>query len=112
MDKLLASSKRVPASRRRQQRPPLGSATAFLEPCSPQTSADPERAAQWAARHLRTPEAARYLGVSVSFLNHARLHGNGPVYRKLSAKVVVYSLHDLQAWADSKTKRSTSGAPP
>jgi hypothetical protein len=50
--------------------------------------------------------------VSVSFLNHARLHGNGPVYRKLSAKVVVYSLHDLQAWADSKTKRSTSGAPP
>jgi predicted DNA-binding transcriptional regulator AlpA len=63
-------------------------------------------------RHLRTPEAARYLGVSPSFLNHARLRGNGPAYRKLSAKVVCYDLADLQAWASSKTKRSTSGSPP
>lgn len=59
-------------------------------------------------RHLRTPEAARYLGVSVSFLNHARLRGSGPTFKKLSPKLIVYSVEDLRTWANSKSRCSTS----
>lgn len=61
-------------------------------------------------RHLRTPEAAHYLGVSVSFLSHARLRGSGPTYKKLSPKLIVYSLEDLRSWVNSKSRRSTSGS--
>ncbi|WP_414471374.1 helix-turn-helix transcriptional regulator [Microvirga sp. M2] len=63
-------------------------------------------------RHLRTPEAAHYLGVSVSFLNHARLRGTGPIYKKLSPKLIVYSIEDLRTWANSKSRCSTSTSSP
>jgi predicted DNA-binding transcriptional regulator AlpA len=79
------------ASKSRQQPPPE------QEQCEPAL-----------LRHLRTPEAARYLGVSVSFLNHARLRGSGPTFKKLSPKLVVYSMDDLRTWANSKSRCSTS----
>ncbi|KLK90540.1 hypothetical protein AA309_25220 [Microvirga vignae] len=63
-------------------------------------------------QHLRTPEAARYLGVSASFLNHARLRGTGPTYKKLSPKLIVYSIDDLRTWANSKSRCSTSNSGP
>ena len=77
-----------------------------------QLSLAQEQSAPPLLRHLRTPEAARYLGVSLSFLNHARLRGSGPTYKKLSPKLIVYSLEDLQAWANSKNRRSTSSSGP
>jgi len=63
-------------------------------------------------QHLRTPEAARFLGVSISFLNHARIRGDGPQYRKLSPKLVVYSIEDLRTWVNSKSRCSTSSSGP
>ena len=58
-------------------------------------------------RYLRTPEAARFLGLSGRTLEKQRTYGTGPVYRKLGGRIV-YALEDLQAWADRGTRRSTS----
>ena len=58
-------------------------------------------------RYLRTPEAARFLGLSGRTLEKHRTYGTGPAYRKLGGRVV-YALDDLKAWADRGTKTSTS----
>ena len=58
-------------------------------------------------RYLRTPEAARFLGLSGRTLEKHRTYGTGPAYRKLGGRVV-YSLDDLQAWAGRGAKVSTS----
>ncbi|RUV29961.1 MULTISPECIES: helix-turn-helix domain-containing protein [unclassified Mesorhizobium] len=58
-------------------------------------------------RFLRTPEAARFLGLSDRTLEKHRTYGTGPAYRKLGGRVV-YALEDLQAWANRGTKTSTS----
>jgi predicted DNA-binding transcriptional regulator AlpA len=58
-------------------------------------------------RYLRTPEAARFLGLSPRTLEKHRVYGTGPLYRKLGGRVV-YAIADLQAWADSGVRRSTS----
>lgn len=60
-------------------------------------------------RYLRTPEAARFLGLSGRTLEKHRTYGTGPVYRKLGG-LVVYALDDLQAWASRGTQSSTSDA--
>lgn len=58
-------------------------------------------------RYLRTPEAARFLGLSGRTLEKHRTYGTGPAYRKLGGRVV-YSIEDLQAWADRGMVTSTS----
>ena len=58
-------------------------------------------------RMLRTPEAARFLGLSGRTLEKHRTYGTGPTYKKIGGRVV-YALADLQAWADRGTKASTS----
>ena len=58
-------------------------------------------------RFLRTPEAARFLGLSDRTLEKHRTYGTGPSYRKLGGRVV-YAVEDLQAWADRGTVTSTS----
>ena len=58
-------------------------------------------------RYLRTPEAARFLGLSGRTLEKHRTYGTGPAYRKLGGRVV-YALDDLKAWVDRGTKISTS----
>ena len=58
-------------------------------------------------RLLRTPEAARFLGLSGRTLEKHRTYGTGPTYKKMGGRVV-YALADLQAWADRGTKASTS----
>lgn len=58
-------------------------------------------------RLLRTPEAARFLGLSGRTLEKHRYFGTGPVYRRLGGRVV-YRIEDLQAWADLGTKYSTA----
>jgi hypothetical protein len=57
-------------------------------------------------RYLRTLEAARFLGLSPRTLEKHRCYGTGPIYRKLGGRIV-YSINDLQAWADSSARRST-----
>jgi predicted DNA-binding transcriptional regulator AlpA len=58
-------------------------------------------------RFLRTPEAARFLGLSGRTLEKHRTYGTGPTYRKIGGRVV-YALDDLKAWADRGAKTSTS----
>src|SRR6202035_1959148 len=58
-------------------------------------------------RYLRTPEAARFLGLSGRTLEKHRTYGTGPTYRKIGGRVI-YALDDLKAWADLGAKNSTS----
>jgi predicted DNA-binding transcriptional regulator AlpA len=58
-------------------------------------------------RFLRTPEAARFLGLSGRTLEKHRTFGTGPKYRKIGGRVV-YALDDLKAWADLGAKISTT----
>ena len=58
-------------------------------------------------RYLRTPEAARFLGLSGRTLEKHRYFGSGPAYRRIGGRVV-YSVDDLRAWAALGTKYSTS----
>jgi predicted DNA-binding transcriptional regulator AlpA len=60
-------------------------------------------------RLLRTPEAARYLGLSGRTLEKHRTFGTGPSYKKIGGRVV-YAMGDLQAWADRGSRTSTSDA--
>jgi predicted DNA-binding transcriptional regulator AlpA len=58
-------------------------------------------------RYLRTPEAARFVGLSIRTLEKHRTYGTGPRYSKLGGRVV-YHLEDLQAWVERGAKVSTS----
>ena len=60
--------------------------------------------------YLRTPEAARYLGVGQSTLERKRVDGTGPRFRTLGAKIVTYAVADLDAWASESIRSSTSEA--
>src|SRR5262249_2808206 len=68
---------------------------------------DRPAAATIATRYLRTPEAARLLGLSGRTLEKHRTHGTGPQYRKIGGRVV-YAVEDLRAWADRGLRLSTS----
>lgn len=59
------------------------------------------------SRYLRTPEAARFVGLSIRTLEKHRIYGTGPRYLKLGGRVV-YRVEDLQSWAESGAKASTS----
>lgn len=58
-------------------------------------------------RLLRTPEAARFLGLSGRTLEKHRTFGTGPAYKKIGGRVV-YAMGDLQAWADRGSRTSTT----
>jgi predicted DNA-binding transcriptional regulator AlpA len=58
-------------------------------------------------RYLRTPEAARMVGLSIRTLEKHRIYGTGPRYSKLGGRVV-YSVEDLQAWVSRGSKSSTT----
>ena len=58
-------------------------------------------------RKLPVPEAARFLGLSKSWLDKKRLDGGGPEYLKLGRRVV-YDLNDLENWAASNRRKHTS----
>ena len=63
--------------------------------------------AQLPPRYLRTPEAARFLGLSGRTLEKHRTYGTGPRYSKLGGRVI-YCLDDLQAWVERGARASTS----
>ena len=58
-------------------------------------------------RFLCTPDAARFLGISLRTLEKHRTYGTGPAYKKLGGRVV-YAIEDLQAWAERGAVTSTS----
>ena len=61
-------------------------------------------------RKLNSPEAAEYLGISVSTLSKRRIDGDGPQYLKLGRRVV-YDTRDLDAWLDTRRRASTADGP-
>jgi len=61
--------------------------------------------------YLSTREAATYLGVSKTFLEHRRLSGGGPPYSKIGGgrtSLVRYAKEDLDAWMVAHKVTSTS----
>lgn len=57
--------------------------------------------------HIRTPEAARRLGLTPSTLEKMRGRGDGPPFRRLSRRHVTYAVTSLDAWARDREYRST-----
>ena len=59
---------------------------------------------------LRTPDAAKYLGLSPSTLTKMRLSGgeNAPPFVKLGARSVGYCIADLDIWLGKRRRASTS----
>jgi predicted DNA-binding transcriptional regulator AlpA len=57
---------------------------------------------------LKPIEAAAYLRLSASTLAKARVRGDGPPFLKLGPKTVLYRRSDIEVWAESRIKQSTS----
>ena len=57
--------------------------------------------------YLSCDEAGAHLKLSPRTLEKMRTIGGGPRFRKLGRRVM-YSLRDLEAWADSRACESTS----
>ena len=86
-----------------------------LQNSAAQSALEQAREAQVAAtassqEYLDTNETARRLNVSPSFLNKARLTGDGPPFCKF-AKTVRYYWPTVVAWAASRSRSSTSEEP-
>ncbi len=68
-------------------------------------------------RLISDPEAATYLGVSLSFLRQGRMEGRranrspGPPFVKLGT-AIRYDLQDLDAWIAANKSEVAPGAPP
>jgi predicted DNA-binding transcriptional regulator AlpA len=58
-------------------------------------------------RYLRTPDAARFVGLSIRTLEKHRIYGTGPRYSKIGGRVV-YRIDALQTWVDHAAKESTA----
>ena len=67
----------------------------------------PEKTEKTWPHFVRTPEAARLLGLSPRTLEKHRCDGTGPVYHKLGGRVV-YTIADLEAWIDACARQSTA----
>lgn len=58
---------------------------------------------------LRTPDAAKYIGLSPSTLTKMRLRGGDtPPFVKLGTRSVGYRLADLDEWVAGRRRSSTS----
>ena len=58
-------------------------------------------------RTLSVPEAATYVGVSVSYLNQMRTKGGGVPFIKMGTRVV-YAIDDLNAYLAEHRRTSTA----
>jgi hypothetical protein len=62
-------------------------------------------------RFLRTPDAARFVGLSPRTLEKLRVRGGGPPYSRPPVRhFVVYDVEDLERWLGAGRRRSTSDA--
>ena len=60
-----------------------------------------------AARYLTNDEAAAFLRLSPRTLEKQRVIGGGPRFRKFGRRVL-YSVEDLEGWANARTFEMTS----
>ncbi len=73
-------------------------------------SAAPVHVADNTSPLLRTKEAAARVGLAETTLEKLRCLGGGPPYFKVSRKRVVYDVVELDTWARSQRRTSTSDA--
>lgn len=59
-------------------------------------------------QYLNTTAAAKYLGIGQSTLERWRVGGTGPKFRVLGAKLVRYSISDLDEFAARETHVCTA----
>ncbi len=57
---------------------------------------------------LRTPDAARILGLKPSALENLRWKGGGPPFVRLTARAIRYRREDLEKFIEDRLRRSTS----
>lgn len=57
---------------------------------------------------LKTKQAADYLGLSKAFLERDRWAGAKVPFIKIGARAVRYRIEDLNAYIESRTRKSTS----
>jgi len=55
-----------------------------------------------------TKSAAEYVGLAPQTMNKMRVYGGGPTFFKLGSLLVKYAQSDLDAWLESRRRRSTS----
>ena len=55
---------------------------------------------------LRTPRAARYLGLSASMLERMRHNGTGPEFIRLGIRALGYDVATLDAWLDRQRAKT------
>jgi predicted DNA-binding transcriptional regulator AlpA len=63
-------------------------------------------------RFLRPHQVEALYGLSRKFLAHARGRGDGPPFCKPSAKLVLYSVDELERWLAQRCRVSTSDPGP
>lgn len=59
------------------------------------------------ASYLTEKEAAELLRLAVGTLQNKRVQGTGPAFHKFGGRVL-YSRQDLEAWANTRRRVSTS----
>jgi hypothetical protein len=57
---------------------------------------------------IDTPAAAKLIGVSVGFLEHARTRGDGPAFVVVSKRRIRYRPEAIEAWLSGRERRSTA----
>jgi hypothetical protein len=60
------------------------------------------------AKYLGPQTAAKYIGVTPRTLESWRSRGGGPVFVKISARMVKYRVEDLDSFMASRLRTSTS----
>ena len=60
-------------------------------------------------RILRTPEAARYIGLSPSTLEKLRLTSKGPQFVRLTGRAVGYDIRALDDWVEDHSRGTEAG---
>ncbi len=56
---------------------------------------------------IQEPEAAKILGMSISWMQRSRWDGSGPPYIKIN-HAVRYRVSDLEKWIEERIQKSTS----
>ena len=66
-----------------------------------------DRDSSTASPKLRTPAAAKHLGLAPATLAKLRCVGGGPLFAKLG-RAVVYTVADLETWVAAQGKRRST----
>ena len=56
---------------------------------------------------MRTPEAAKYCSLSASTFEKLRMYEQGPRFRRVGPKIIVYDRADLDAWIDGRAPQDS-----